>query len=305
MPFEEYLGKKEMDRQKALMKKTEDHYNSMVPAQPRITQRAAEIVREGSVSDRLYEESFKLSERKLEIQQQKQMQEQIMYEFQPRINTLDIDRGDSHVFDHLLKREEQAKMKKQENMEKLLAKEKQLHHPKINPVSEEIASRLPSSSQERLLQTTKQVRQEHDPNWTFRPEINKKSKQIESEKSGFIDVQSRIDRLYNHEKKKKEKIRQLRSEFEMKELEECTFVPKMKKADIRVAPFEERTTTWEKKRKAKMARERAVIDRKSMQECTFRPSTNAERRLFESSLRAGRSTDSILSGSSVAALLMG
>lgn len=297
MPVEEYLEKKEKDRQRALLKKTEEHFNNLAPGQPRITQRAAEIIREGSVSDRLYEESFKLNEKKLEIQQQKQLQEQYMYEFQPRINTLDIDRGDSLVFDHLLEREQQLKAKKRENMEKLLEKERQLHHPKINPVSEEIASRLPNSSQERLLQATKPLKRDYSPSWTFRPKINQKSKQIELEKTGNVDFQSRIDRLYNHEKKKKEKILQLKSEYEQRELEECTFSPRMNQAEVRVASFEERTSNWEKKRRAKMAREREVVEKKSMEECTFRPITNAEKRLYESALRAGHSSDSLLNGS--------
>jgi hypothetical protein len=290
MPFEEYLKKRENERQKELLKKREKHLSETAPGRPKISLMSAELVREGSVSDRLYEESFKLNEKKLNYQQ-RQLREQITYSFQPNISSYNIKRDGSPVFEHLLKKEELSRLKKAEEMERLLEKEKELHHPKINPVSEEIASRLPYSTKERLLQTPKHVAREPSPNWTFHPEINKRSAQIEEERRGRRDTLSRIERLYKQDKMKKDKLKQLRTEFEQKELEECTFNPKTIRVKRDTQPLWQRCKNWEDKRKAKISRERAFVEKKDLEECTFRPWVNTEFRINETSSRHNRSAD--------------
>jgi hypothetical protein len=275
VPFEDYLEKKEVERQIQIQKKTEEHFQNLISKTPKITQRAAEIVREGSVSDRLYEQSFKLNEKRLEYTKQKQMQEQMEYDFTPKVLT--AGGREEPVYDHLLKKEEEKRQKKKENMQKLIEREKELHHPKINPVSEEIASRLPDSTRVRLLKKFNTA--STTESFPFKPEINSKSRQMAVERSG--SGMNRIDRLYNIERKKREKLRQLRTMSEQKELEHCTFQPKTKTADYHAKPFNERSKQWEHKKKQKIARERAVVESKSMQECTFKPNTNAERRLHE------------------------
>mmetsp|Transcript_7303 Transcript_7303/g.27327 ORF Transcript_7303/g.27327 Transcript_7303/m.27327 type:complete len:704 (-) Transcript_7303:53-2164(-) len=286
-PVEDQLMEKEYARRQSIFLQSEKQYALENPGTPKITPQAARMVREGSVTDRLFEMASKMGEKKRFHALQKRIQEEESLTFEPHMQ--DSSESVSHsrtmpVYLDLLQRDEQRKMKKLEKIERLMEKEKDLHKPKINPVSQEIASRLPSTSRERLLAPSKQ-RQSDNPNLdeancSFRPELCAKSREIEAEKE--LSSTERIDKLYQRDRRRREKIENLRSFYEQKELEECTFAPKTsgvaeyerprsrKRGSSRV-PFNERAQQWQEKRESKINVKRRNIEAKEMENCTFHP----------------------------------
>lgn len=268
--IEDELMEKEFKRRQSLFFEAERKYALENPGTPKITVHAANLIREGSVTDRLFEMASKLKEKKHITELETHLKENLAREGNLSDSTRNIP-----VFIDLLNREEKRRQKQSEQMEKLAQNEKKLHKPKINPVSLEIASRLPSSSKERLL-APKPQRSEFndldDPNCSFRPSISQRSKEIEAEK----EINSRrIERLLLKERRRKEKIESLRMYQEEKELEECTFNPKTsnytKHISDKILPFNERAQQWQQNRESRIAEKRKDLEEKEMEKCTFHP----------------------------------
>ena len=269
LSLEESFERKEFLRQQRVAEMTEDYFGQIAPMTPKITAQAAKIMRDGSVTDRLYQLSFKMNEKKQEISMQQLEEEKRLYDFNPKINLTDIERDDT-VYEDLFHKEEHFRMKRYERLEKLLERENMLHYPKINPVSEEIASRLPVSSKERLLIRPEKKDSPNKLNLSFKPQINEKSKLIEEEKPRNED---RITQLLNFEKKKKQAIEEKRKEKSEKEMEECTFRPSISAIPSKNLnkSFNDRVVSWDNKRKARMEKERREKSVQEMRECTFKP----------------------------------
>ncbi|KAF0984976.1 hypothetical protein FDP41_000015 [Naegleria fowleri] len=273
LSLEEAFERKEFLRQQRVQEMAEEQFESMVPGTPKITAQAAKMIRDGSVSDRLYQLSFKMSEKKQEISLQHLEEEKKMFDFNPKINWSEFER-DEPVYDDLYHQEENSRIKRVERMEKLLEKENLLHHPRINPVSEEIASRLPHSSKERLLSSGNKTPKGSPVKLelTFKPRINEKSKLIEGDKSQ--SVEERITQLLNYDKKKRQILEEKRKEKDEKEMEECTFKPNVlanPKTQSLQKTFADRLIFWDKKRKAKLEQERKEKTLQELKQCTFKP----------------------------------
>ncbi|KAG2381568.1 hypothetical protein C9374_005952 [Naegleria lovaniensis] len=273
LSLEEAFERKEFLRQQRVQEMAEEQFGTMVPGTPKITAQAAKMIRDGSVSDRLYQLSFKMSEKKQEMSLQHLEDEKKMFDFNPKINWNEFEREEP-VYDDLYHQEENSRIKRVERMEKLLEKENLLHHPRINPVSEEIASRLPHSSKERLLSSGSKTPKGSPIKMelTFKPRINEKSKLIESDKSQ--SVEERITQLLNFDKKKKQSLEEKRKEKDEKEMEQCTFKPNVlanPKTHSLQKTFADRLIFWDKKRKAKLEQERKEKTLQELKQCTFKP----------------------------------
>lgn len=276
VPIEEYLEQLEQKRQEELVKKTEKYISQTNQGTPKISSYAAALVREGPVSTRLFKESLKIREQKTENERRKILEEQ--HEIALLISPNRRNSAGAPVFEELLKRDEQIRLRNQEKMQQLLEKERELHHPKINPVSRVIASNLPNSSKDRLYNGTKlftrtprQTDEEHP--FSFKPEICAKSRDLAKEK-GILGP-NRIVGLMAHEKKKQDNLKSLKLFYNQRELEECTFTPRTRGVAVDLVPeaFNDRIEKWEKKRKEKVAKEKTTVDRKELESCTFKPNT--------------------------------
>jgi hypothetical protein len=238
----------------------------------KITPRAAALIREGSVSDKLYEQSFLLNDKKRQLNEKylQDLKQEIQREVESPIRP-------NHAQQQFTT---PPVRNRKQNIFNLL--EKPQHQPVINSVSDEIASRLPQTPMERLLQghipsNTKTNYKGNDDMsiYSFRPYINPKSKEIEEQRFGVGDFKDRVNHWENQERRKKEKIKMARQEIEEKELEGCTFSPVVSPMMRRREPtksFDDRNKQWERKKQIKLTRERAAVARNELAECSFRPS---------------------------------
>lgn len=283
VPIEEYLEQQEIKRQDDLLQRTEVHMKQLHTGTPKITPHAAQLIREGSITDRLYEQSFQNAAKRQELERQKMHEEEKDLLFSPNILTRDYNRG-LPVYDDLLQRGEMHKSKQYEKMQQIYEIERDMHHPRINPVSKVIASSLPSTAKERLYGTAKlpkTPRNEEDL-YSFKPEINQKSREIEENRGSLNSgMNARVDHMLMRDKKKQESIQKLKDFYNQKELEECTFTPRTRGGyyETLSKDFNERQQQWDRKRSAKVAREKAVVQKKEVENCTFRP--NTDKRVLE------------------------
>lgn len=175
----------------------------------------------------------------------------------------------------LLKKNQESKEQKQQIVSLLLEKERELHYPIINSVSEEIASRLPQTPMERLLSghMSNKTQLQLDGS-TFKPYINPKSVEIEKLRRGLPDFTSRINQWELQEKRRREKLKSIKNALEQKELQDCTFSPAVSispSQKVTNKSFDDRNKQWQRRRQIKLGREKAAVMRKEMDECSFRP----------------------------------
>jgi hypothetical protein len=304
MAIEDYLERKELERQEQLLEMAESKQQKKnYTFTPRITAQAAQIVRHGSITERLYEESFRINEKKQYLlQMQNQMHEQ--YEFQPKINqnsrmiNEELYQDVLPIHDNLLRKSQISKQRQQSKVEELERMEREMHNPRINPVSAVIASRLPPSKERltnrsqsagkrlgkpelddsRRSKTPKPKQEKNE--FTFKPNINRKS--IEWNRNTFKqDFDSRVHQWHLNEKRKNEKLVVERRIKEEESVKECTFEPKRFTQNAKVQSsrhnhllsksFDHRNTQWEMKRKAKISKEQNAKKQAEVEECTFKP----------------------------------
>lgn len=140
-----------------------------------------------------------------------------------------------------------------------------MHYPKINTMSDLIAQQLPEDSIERLLRPKKEYVYEQpvDTNLTFHPTINPRSELINAQKvaRGETVESGRNEYLYSKDEENKLKMEHARKVAEDKELEECTFAPRINRNSAAMAPSSThsvvtRTTQWQKQRMARLRQQR-------------------------------------------------
>jgi len=226
---------------------------------PKITLYAANLQREGDAAERLYQESLENEARRVERIQAKLDETRRTASHTPRITALAAQVGRSSgaagdgnsnepIEDELMRRHLDAMSHREELIRQQIERERSRRNPAINPVSDTIASRLPKTSRERLLQPKAQYVDANEPN--FRPRINpnggrgrsgsqQQQQQHEDEdqsnnhnnNSGYPTndgsswEENRAQQIEQYEARKAEKIRQLREEAERREMAECTFQP--------------------------------------------------------------------------------
>uniref|UniRef100_A0A7S1KPF8 Uncharacterized protein n=1 Tax=Percolomonas cosmopolitus TaxID=63605 RepID=A0A7S1KPF8_9EUKA len=262
----DYHAAKELERAGKIQSLQEEHMRKTMRDKPTISQLSKKLVkkleREGSVSDRLYQESFKRNmEREMRAREAATAAEERdslstnderRYTFRPDqsgnraysfsdTESISTNASNRNIYQDLVRKGRDIEMKRQMQMEFLAAKEKQLHNKsKINPVSAEIASRLPTSSKDRLYSYNRKKKsiEEHNEEFTFKPKINDKSREMirdydyqtgtsSSPRGG--DSSTRIERLYSMDQRKRERIKTLQKHYEQLEISECTFKPDLKK----------------------------------------------------------------------------
>jgi len=258
------------------------------PHHPQITNYAASLQRDGDVGDRLYNKAFEYrSKREDEIERQMQEIEEMArgghrsprrvasysYEHQrePEARNLPIELD-------LQRRDEEKKAAREAMLAEQEEEEALMHYPRINAMSDLIASQLPENAVERLLKpkASYQAPEEDDPSWTFRPKVNPRSVEINKEKLLRGEVGAdRNQYLYDLDEENKYRMEQARKRALAKEMEECTFQPNINRESHALPTSNHsvvaRTQQWQKQRNARMRQEREMQEKKEMQECTFRP----------------------------------
>jgi hypothetical protein len=173
--------------------------------------------------------------------------------------------------------EEERRLKKELQEQREAQKQKEFFSPKINEVSQEIASKLPTSSYERLLTQREQPKPQE---YSFKPTLNPKSRAMENEKKGVWNASpnDRVEHLLSQHERSQERLKTLRQEKEEKELQDCTFSPRTKAVhgghtEHHYGPkkFHDRVSQWDRKRKAKVNRERRATSKDDLIGCTFSP----------------------------------
>lgn len=239
----DYHAAQELKRIEKVNHLQEKHYQDVMKQKPEISSLSRKLVqkldRDGTVSDRLYQESFKRNQERSRIIEEKEkyvpLDEMKKFTFQP---DTPLSPRNSDIYQQLVKKGQEIAEKRQQRLELLEAREKQLHSKsKINPVSAEIASRLPTTSKERLYATKKKTVEDFNDELTFKPKINEKSKEMirETEYNQSIHqlsprTTSRGEMLHSLDQRKREKIQSLQEYYEQLEVVECTFKPDLKKS---------------------------------------------------------------------------
>eukprot|EP00762_Andalucia_godoyi_P006094 ANDGO_00364.mRNA.1 hypothetical protein len=249
------------------------------PGHPQITERAAALKRNGNPFDRLYEMASDIEEKRRRCKA----------ELDPSLNSSPTRSQSAHPEDVILKRSEESKRKIQAKWEVEMAK---LYAPaKMNPTSEYMANRMPSSSWDRLL-SPKVVPAPRDPDFllkelaecTFHPKIDGNSKKLSSKVA--TSYQDRGEYLHAKSRSKIEKLQRMREENEQRMLSECTFRPQRVSTtsenrlhheeydvDLGDADVVERLSVWAKRKDERIHKEREAKDAREVQECTFQPMT--------------------------------
>eukprot|EP00761_Pharyngomonas_kirbyi_P013056 gb/GECH01013083.1/.p1 GENE.gb/GECH01013083.1/~~gb/GECH01013083.1/.p1 ORF type:complete len:677 (+),score=182.43 gb/GECH01013083.1/:1-2031(+) len=303
MPPEDNLINRQQQAQQAFWDKIETEYREKNPGTPRITPAAAKIQRTGEVSDRLYQLSFELKDKKEQLVQEQLAQEKEQFQFKPRVNHSEIERIFPTEDDYWRRRIERTEIPASEDTEK----SEGLYRPQLNPVSEEIAARLPQKTRDRLFQPKMNtMRGFQDPSCTFSPRINDRSRELSTEKEDQRDI---VQDLYSKEQKRRERLEALRKEMEESELKECTFSPRKpgsteekseseyeKKLTARGTNIIDRARKWKKKREEKLRYEREESIKKEMAECTFQPNIIRERDNLSETLDSIQTDDSEIIG---------
>lgn len=228
---------------------------------PKITLYAANLQRDGDAAERLYQESIENEARRAERIQARLDDARRTASHTPRITALAAatarqgGAGGEPIEDELMRRHLDAMAHREELIRQQVERERDRRNPAINPVSDTIASRLPQTARERLLQPKAQYVDANEPNFT--PRINQpgitsasragatsqqqqQQQQREStaanNNSGNNDnvnsypdwdeqQQVRAQQTDQYQTRKAERIRQLREEAEQREMAECTFRP--------------------------------------------------------------------------------
>ena len=168
----EHLYGLALERRQHLEELKEDYLSKEVPAHPRITRLAAELVREGCVSDRLYDDYMEKVKQRDEAQQLEKDRRSERTKFLPEAEILEhINQMHVDAMENLAEKRERVERLKEEAAQKA--------RPKLSAKSLEIAEQLDETAKQRLLKPRPVVMSPKiDPELTFAPQITAKSQQI-------------------------------------------------------------------------------------------------------------------------------
>ena len=143
--------------------------------------------------------------------------------------------------------------------------------PKLNKNSLKIASRL-NSSKERLSPNPAPKLPSRDEEFTYHPQINKKSQVISSKKP---ESRPRWDHLYLQGQDKKKELAKIREENEAKQkcLLNCSFKPNILKPSQKTDTNAtiQRLEVWAKNKEVKIKSKKENDAGRDLKECTFMP----------------------------------
>ena len=245
------------------------------PGNPKITPFAANLQRDGEICQRLYEQSFDKEERKNHLALKKMQDEGTECYHTPRITmNAAVLRRCIPVEDDLLERHEVSKTRKEEGMRQTLEREQHLHKPAINPVSDEIASRLCQTSKERLYgqKTDYSALQQQFLDAQESVQSSQRRSSSLHRRSSTVDFHLRGKRGKELSEKR---MGLLRSQHESKVMEDCTFKPRICRPPLDRAnnnmDFLNRAQQQMKKKDENLREARLERDLKERSDCPFKP----------------------------------
>ncbi len=259
---------------------------------PAITKQAAELVRQGPVSDRLYKDAVKK-------QQPSKRKSNEKKEIAVVENTSAINRSESlylRALDSIKARE--AASRAQDSIARKRAK------PRLNAKTKQLAKDMGQSSTERLLSTASSSRRSSsrvhlgEQDLTFKPKINKNSVRIlqqqeqqqgepASDGESNATTSTPHDRLYSEYSQRcarRATLEAQKSTRDSETLKECTFKPSITPFASSAATgesesFVDRSLEWEQRRQSRLdAQRRAQQEAENVdRECTFKPLINTRK----------------------------
>lgn len=258
-------------------------------ANPQITVFAATLPREGTAYDRLYAASFDAEERRVQRLREHLQAESSRASFSPRISRLAAATPRAlSVEDEIMQRHLEAQAIRDERARLELEREKDLHHPAINPVSDAIASRLPTSTKERLSMPKTQHYDPAEHSATRSRASSVRSASVATTASvASAALAERLESMAHFEERREANLKRLKEEQLERELEGCTFAPAVtSRASITQGSVHERNQQWERRREMKLDEQRRAREDSETRDCTFAPS-----RRHDAQNSAGRSNE--------------
>lgn len=254
---------------------SEIEFQQQTPLSPQITEKAASMVRDGDVSERLYQLSRERQQRLDAIREEKARQ--ALASARPQ-TAPSPDRG-VRVEHELLRRGMEAEEKRERMRQKIEEQERTQHSPRINPYSLELEQRQPLTASERLLSTPTprySPTPEDGPEYTFKPHINPHSKKlVEGRARSGQDLINSLMAIPKAKEKKREAEQRKREEEEEKK---CTFRPDVKRANrfpsVRArsnVPIVDRLLQWGEKRREELKHQKTRQEMAAEAELTFHP----------------------------------
>eukprot|EP01065_Artemidia_motanka_P045123 TRINITY_DN6557_c0_g1_i2.p1 TRINITY_DN6557_c0_g1~~TRINITY_DN6557_c0_g1_i2.p1 ORF type:complete len:730 (+),score=153.47 TRINITY_DN6557_c0_g1_i2:244-2190(+) len=262
------------------------------PGNPKITPFAAALDRShlGSACERLYDQSFDREERRSALSRRLGTDAAECYH-SPRITAHAATmRRDMPVEDDLIERHNRACRMRDQSIAATIDRERELHVPVINPVSDEIAARLPQTSRERLYASKAdysvlQQAVNASSSTALDPQSpaarrSKGRRRSRSAPAAGTDVDNsfyrRIELRKEQTDKKMETLRESQTE---KVLNECSFHPRTNYAGSpnkrSGAAMHHRGILWQQRREERLRDERVKLETAEKESCTFAPNRAA------------------------------
>ena len=257
-----------------------------VPAKPDITAKASRLVSDRPAADRLYDDAIqrKAEQTLLQNELRTLVDESLELTHQPVITprAQQLRRKEGHtasidLYDQAVKLRAAKETERElvAHHEKEMAKKKA---PRIDPVSDMIAGRLPESATERLIKPKgKKVLTEGPSSELGRHKSEAKRRAASASSS------QRLLELHAESYRRKAKKLELAQTAELKEVEGCTFQPVIKKVDRYLAhetvhkDVSERALHWAQRREQRiqeLAEDKSIREKEN---CTFTPTVNSKK----------------------------
>lgn len=222
------------------------------------------------VFERLYDQTFQADERRATLIRQRLEEETCSPAITAAANA--SQRRSRHIEDDLMQRHLDSLAAREQAMRDVVLRDTERRTPAINPVSDVIASRLPTTPRERLLMGKSQPQ---DPDT-----VDVKSARSSSVASSTVTSRERERQrneiLSQQEARRKERLALLEQQKLDREMAECTFRPITHVSESRNQGAEssglyERSLQWNKKHELKMEEQRMARANAEVAGCTFTP----------------------------------
>lgn len=241
-------------------------------ANPQITVYAATLPRDAPAAERLYLHSFEAQERRTQLA--KDYEASVMARsYSPRISKLAANTPRTYkVEDEIMQRHAESQAILEEKRRMQYEREVGCHQPAINPVSDAIAARLPSTAKERLFQARTFV----DPaSQHFSPSVSRARSTSVATVSSMAATE-RAEALNKYEERRESNLQKLRKEKAEREMEECTFAPTTNRNVHTSGSVVERNDQWMVRRDMKLQEQRRALGSAEVKDCTFVPTREVD-----------------------------
>lgn len=232
---------------------------------PQITVYAATLPRDAPAAERLYLQSFEAQERRSQLAREHEATI-VSRSYSPRISKLAASTPRTmRVEDEIMQRHAESQAILEEKRRMQLEREVGCHQPAINPVSDAIAARLPSTAKERLFQP----RQHVDAAYMSPSASRARSTSVATVSS--IAAIERTEALNKYEERRDANLQKLRQQQAEREMEECTFAPTTNRTLRTPGSVTERNDQWMVRRDMKLDEQRRALAATELKDCTFAP----------------------------------